>query len=152
MGMVPTSPKPWPRSRRRWVAKVERCPATTQENVPCKVTHGLNPETGLCRWHDPSRRDELLVSARKGGLTARAKGRARSPLTKPPETAAEVKRLVTWAMFEVSRHNLPAPQAGAIGRLGSIALKAIETADLERQLRDAKKALERLQTQRGGKR
>lgn len=126
------------------------CPATTAEGNPCKVTHGLNPETGFCRFHDPDRHQALIDAAKKGGLLARAKGKARTPLTAPPRTAAEVRKLVAWAMFEVSRHNLNVNQAGVIGRLGATALKAIEVADLERQLRDTKNALDRLQTQRSG--
>jgi len=115
-----------------------RCEATKTSGERCKaqaLTDGR-----VCSFHAHPERAAAL--GRKGGLANRFLPSADLKELPAPETAAETRQLVSYALVEV-RHNRITPKiANAIAVLASVLLRAIEASDFDLRLRRVESMLE----------
>ena len=104
-----------------------QCKAVKVSGERCKARPYRD---GLCFFHfDPSR---AAVLGRKGG--ARNRHVYESKEVAPPQTAADVKALLAFAMAGILAGRIDPKLGTTLGYLGTSLLRAIETADLEQGL------------------
>lgn len=122
----------------------ERCEHVKDDGERCRVTNSVNPDTGLCYFHDPERREELQRARSKGGHATAAKraddDRAvpTHDAPDPPETLEDAVEWAAWASVQVATGRLDTSRANAVARL----LKEFRQA-LERS--ESREALERIE-------
>lgn len=106
-----------------------KCAATTTAGRPCKAPANAD---GFCFWHSPRWKAQRTTAQQKGGLHRRRAGAA---VTVELKTAADVLALVAGEIGALLGACEPGEsRARAVGALLSVALRAVEAADLEARL------------------
>jgi hypothetical protein len=111
----------------------------TKSGAPCRQRMNLSPETGLCVFHDPGRKDELRAMVAAGG---KAKGekirkeKAANPDFAPraPRSLSEAATFASWLTHAIVTGEVDA----RVGYNAAFALKAFqslaEKRDLQREV------------------
>lgn len=106
------------------------CRATKDDGSPCGSTSGINPENGLCFWHDPTRRERAQEARRRGGRAAghqnRKERRYAADVPGPLETPADACRWTAWATQALATGRIDDKTAGKIASLVRAWLSANE--------------------------
>ncbi len=116
----------------------------TLKGAPCGMHLNLNPESGLCLNHDPTRQAEAL-EMRVAGAKARAaklrKRKAAMPKDCPPapKTLREAEAVASWITFAVLSGELDPKVAEA----GVKSVRQFQLTIEKRTLQDRVKELER---------
>ena len=128
-----------------------RCTATTKAGSRCRIEWSLrdDPNKGfLCRAHDPARREEFLATSKLGGFArireAKPPDPSKLPTEGPPRSANDCMKWLSWTTWAAATGELSKASASAITSTIRALLSAIETADLEEQVRDLEKQLKQL--------
>ncbi len=116
-------------SLKRIEAMPVRCKATTVSGQPCQAKPHKD---GLCLFHsDPAKAAEL---GRKGGLRRQRTYQQPSEPVAPPESAADVKRMLAETMADIRSGRMDPKLGSTLGYLGTALLRAFELADFEERL------------------
>jgi hypothetical protein len=106
-----------------------QCKATTSSGNRCTAKPHKD---GLCFFHsDPKKAAEL---GRKGGRRNRHTYQTPLQHVSPPESAADVKRMLAEAMADIRAGRMDPKLGSTLGYLGMSLLRAFEVADLEQRL------------------
>jgi hypothetical protein len=98
-----------------------QCRATTASGQPCKAKPYKN---GLCLLHsNPKKVAEL---GRKGGLRNRHTYEQSNEQIAPPESAADLRRMLAETMAEVKAGRMDPKVANAVAYLGTVLLRAYQ--------------------------
>ena len=111
------------------------CVAARADGLPCRARAQVGSD--YCFWHDPSRREDMLEAAKKGG------SRKTIELPEVDELTASQARRVLASMVETTlKGELDARTAKAVGYLLQIEAKIRESDDMERRLREVEAVFE----------
>ena len=117
----------------------KHCQATRADGAPCGAPPG---KRGLCFWHDPKRREEMLAASRNGG------GRKALPLpVGRPLKGEEAQGLLASVLAALLEGALDPNTARAAAYILQVERKVAEGSELERRIT----ALEALLSQGNGK-
>ena len=115
------------------------CQASRSDGAPCGAPPG---KQGLCFWHDPERREEMLAASRNGG------GRKALPLpVGRPLKGEEAQGLLASVLAALLEGALDPNTARAAAYILQVERKIAEGVELERRIA----TLEALLSQRNGK-
>jgi hypothetical protein len=122
------------------VSDTQKCKFQRPDGTSCKATSTVS---GFCFFHDPDREQERSEARRKGG---RSRGRAPAVL---PMTAADVQvedvagvvSLLGETITQVRKGALDAKIGHVTGYLAGIMLKALEGAELAKQIEEQAKEI-----------
>lgn len=124
----------------------ERCPHRKDDGERCGCRTRLNPETGLCVWHDPEREEQRRQMQRQGGKATAAKRRPDGLLPEelpPLESHEDAQRWLDRVGRAVATGRIDNRDANSVVR----AVEAWIKAEAERLGADAVHELrERLET------
>src|SRR5215207_1632010 len=116
------------------------CRARTNKGQPCRAI--ALPDGEYCLFHDPSSQSEVTEGRRLGGLR-----RKRELITKGAyeveglATVADIRRLVDIAVVDVLGLENSIARARALAQLAMVALKLLETGELEDRVRSLEAAV-----------
>src|SRR5919106_1362209 len=117
----------------------KHCQATRSDGAPCGAPPG---KRGICFWHDPERREEMLAASRNGG------GRKALPLAVGrPLKGEEAQGLLASVLAVLLDGALDPNTARAAAYILQVERKIAEGAELERRIA----GLEALLSQGNGK-
>lgn len=126
------------------------CPATKDNGDPCSMTATLDPETGLCMWHDPKRKDRVKAIQSKGGTRGgglnRKYPKVASPdeVPPPPETLEDCCTWTSWLTVAITTGKVD-PRTGKEATNAIKELRAsIFTAEKDAELSALKDEIKRL--------
>jgi hypothetical protein len=120
----------------------KRCPHTKEDGDQCGMTNGLNPDTGLCLWHDPEREDEARRIRSKGGKRKAEASAVLPPESPPAPTSVEdAAQLLSWLSHAVLRGEVDRHTARDVGYLLRAFVDASEV-DVEDRLESVESLLE----------
>jgi hypothetical protein len=117
----------------------KHCQATRTDGAPCGAPPGKH---GLCFWHDPEQREDMLAAARNGGSR---KGLL-LPIGRPLDTV-EARGLLASVLAALLDGALDSNTARAAAYILQVERKIAEGAELERRIA----GLEALLSQGNGK-
>jgi hypothetical protein len=117
----------------------KHCQTTRSDGAPCGAPPGKH---GLCFWHDPEQREEMLAASRNGG------GRKALPLpVGRPLKGEEAQGLLASVLAALLEGALDPNTARAAAYILQVERKIAEGVELERRIA----ALEALLSQGNGK-
>jgi hypothetical protein len=131
-----------------------RCLGTTKDGRSCRVTFGLDPESGLCRAHDPERAEERRRACVLGGKTTAEARRKRSRTVDAgealpaPKTAGQAMEWASWlAVAAVTGQLDKGTVAQAVAAL-RIFLASLEKAEFETAITELRETVDSLKEKR----
>lgn len=128
-----------------------RCPFVKPGGNRCRSTSNLNPESGLCLWHDPERERQAEAARKKGGRASARAQRGTVPpgeAPAPPTTLREAAEFAAWAAHAVVTGRIDKATASKVAALLNSFRGSHEKALAEEQLADLRAEVDRL---RGGR-
>lgn len=125
-----------------------RCAHVGEDGDQCRVTGGLvDPDTGFCFSHDPSREEERRAARERGGMRTALRAKKSKALDPdelgPLETPRDAVRWCRIVGAATATGRLSASAANAALRAISEWRAAHEQAELLEELEDLKSALKR---------
>jgi len=121
----------------------------SKDGTPCAAFRRLDPDTGLCVWHDPARESEreAIHTARMAGFQAHtAERRAKRPETMPkfpPDTLDRLSQWHQWAVAAVAIGEINTRTADSISRNLQQLRPVLLNLDMERRVRELEAELKR---------
>jgi hypothetical protein len=118
----------------------------------CENVDDLNPETGLCKFHDPTRAQEMFEQRSKAGKSnsRQFKLRAQSgSVPRPPETAEDAIKWCAWAAHRVAVGEMDARTCDSISRVMNVFKSAIKERDLMREVTKLRAELKAMRAKKG---
>lgn len=116
--------------------KKAQCSATTKKGTRCKNDNNL--KGGLCLFHDPKRRKELMGMSYRGGKNRIPKPTKSLPLPKTMEDAKKWEAEVAKQLWD---GNLDPRRAREITQAIRQFMVGVEKTDLQREVIEIKKQL-----------
>jgi hypothetical protein len=142
------------------IALEQRCTATKEDGIRCRVTVSLCPDCGRCFWHCPHRAEQRRAAASKGGKAGGPgkrwkKGRphhARPDQAPPqPRTLDDCVRWSSWLAWAVSVGVIDSGTGRvAVQAIGQL-VRSIEKRDLEREIDELRSQVKLLKRQYGAR-
>lgn len=108
------------------------CTATTKSGKPCRA-QALAGGT-CCLMHSPERAAEVAAIRRAGGLNRRTKRAAGTAYPATLRSVGDVQALLEETLRDTVQQENSGARTGALARLASTALKALEVGELEERL------------------
>lgn len=125
---------------------VKFCGAPTREGGTCRQVVGLDSESGLCPFHDPSREPP-----RSGASTGHAgETPAGHPPPPPPETLEDVIRWHSWITGALARRQIDKATATGLAYNLQQHRAALVSRDLEREVEELRATVKALKQKRSG--
>ena len=116
------------------------------DGQPCECKMGRDPESGLCKVHDPKRKAEVYemrVKGAKAKAEADRRRKAANPklVPKPPRTLQDAVDWSSWDMHAVAVGEIDARTGHEIGYLVNAFKAAVEKRDLLREIEELRAEL-----------
>lgn len=129
------------------MSEYNRCQQVKDNGDRCGSTTNLNPENGLCLWHDPEREEQRrAVQAQGGKSTAKKKGGRHVVETgeapPPPETMSDCAEWAAWAAHAVATGKLDPRTGGEVSKLLNSFRSALEKAESREELAELREKIE----------
>jgi hypothetical protein len=117
-------------------AKLPRhCSATNAQGKPCRMAPVAGSDPALCFTHSPARAPERARARKRGGEARRTPVLyALGPEALPLRDVASIQQLLETTVHETRALPPGHERSRAIGSLLMLALKALETGELEARL------------------
>jgi hypothetical protein len=125
---------------------VKFCGAPTRDGTTCRQVVGLDTESGLCPFHDPSRMPPPGARARSDVAAESPLGHVPPPA--PPETLGDVTRWHSWVTGALARGQIDKATATGLAYNLQQHRAALVSRDLEREVEELRATVKALKQRR----
>lgn len=122
-----------------------QCRAKTKEGIRCRSI--ALPNSDYCYFHDPSKAEERKAAHVRGGKQGLYRVLEKAPDVSL-KSCADIVQLICETVSQVRRGELDPKIANSVGYLANVAVRALETGDIEERVQALEDAIKKQENRR----